>query len=84
MTGPTVCCPGEYRVYHYNILTSDWLTTNILTSDWLRHLDSHLQLCSDTRSVKSLLGELLDQDQGEGVSQVMKTSDWLTLDNPVL
>jgi len=36
-----------------------------------RHLDSHLQLCSDTRSVKSLLGELLDQDQGEGVSQVL-------------
>ena len=45
---------------------------DILTSDWSRHLDSHLQLCSDTRSVKSLLGELLDSDQGEGVSQVSR------------
>ena len=63
---------------------------DILTSDWSRHLDSHLQLCSDIRSVKSLLGELLDQDQGESVSQVTQrlligsllmiilASDWFT------
>ena len=37
-----------------------------------KHLDKHLQLCSDTRTVRTLIGDLLEQTEGDsGVGQAL-------------
>ena len=40
-----------------------------------RHLDKHLQLCSDTRTVKMLLGELSDEDTSDTSEKVTSVLD---------
>ena len=37
-----------------------------------KHLDKHLALCSDTRTVRMLIGELLEESEGDaGMGQVL-------------
>ena len=37
-----------------------------------KHLDNHLALCSDTRTVRMLIGELLEESEGDaGMGQVL-------------